>query len=601
MPRRPLAPPATAARGRVLAAAAIALVTVVVFFPVLDARFVNYDDPVYVYENPPVREGLSGETLRWAWTTGAAANWHPLTWMSHLLDVSLFGLKPAGHHGTSLLLHAVNAALLFVLLERATGRRGPAAVVALLFALHPLHVQSVVWVAERKDVLSTLFWFAATWAYLWYAERPSAPRWAAVTVLFALGLTAKPMLVTLPFALALLDFWPLSRWAQADGAARRRLVLEKVPWLLLAAASSVVTYLVQRAGRAVGGFEQYPLGTRLANAVLACGAYLRKTLWPSDLAVFYPHPGTHVPWAAVAAWALVLLGVSAAALVLRRSRPWLFVGWFWFAGTLIPTLGLVQVGEQAMADRYTYVPLVGLFLVVAWGAAELVPGRTAQAVLASVAVLACATATRVRELPAWRDSASLWTRALHVTRDNYTAMLNLSALRIEQGRIRDAGALLREAVRLRPDNSMIRSNLGLVLTHLGESDEAAVHYRRALELEPNYPEAHSNLGFWLATKGRREEAVAHWKEAIRLEGEYAAPWYNWGSLLAREGQWAEAEEKLRRAIALRPDYGEAHANLAVVLWNTGRPDEARREVALARRFGYRPPPGLVRMVEGTAP
>ncbi|HEX5041259.1 MAG TPA: tetratricopeptide repeat protein [Candidatus Polarisedimenticolaceae bacterium] len=594
MPRRPAGPP-SAARGRWMAAAAIALVTAFVFSPLLSARFVNYDDPVYVYENAEVRSGLHAATLRWAWTTGAAANWHPLTWMSHLLDVSLFGLSPAGHHASSVLLHVLNAVLLFTVLDRATRRRGRAAVVALLFALHPLHVQSVAWIAERKDVLSTLLWFAATLAYLGYARAPSAARWAAVTLLFALGLTAKPMLVTFPFALLLLDFWPLQRrgW--------KGLLLEKVPWVLLALASSVVTYLVQRAGRAVGGFEQYPWPVRLGNAVLACGTYLRKTLWPTDLAVFYPHPGVHLSWGAVALWGLLLAGISVAALRERHRLPWFFVGWFWFVGTLVPTLGLIQVGEQAMADRYTYVPLVGIFLAGVWAVAEWVPGRSAQAGLAAAAVLACAGATRIRELPAWRDSATLWTRALEATADNYTAMLNLSALRIEQGRLPDAAALLRRAVVLRPDNPMIRSNLGLVLTHLGQSEEAAVQYRRALELEPNYPEAHSNLGYWLVTKGRRDEAIAHWREAIRLAGDYAAPWYNWGSLLAREGQWAEAETKLRRALQLRPDYGEAHANLAVVLWNTGRQEEARRELHLARESGYRPPPGLVRMVEGSAP
>jgi Flp pilus assembly protein TadD len=595
MPRRPPARPPSATRGRWMAAAAIALGTAFVFAPLLAARFVNYDDPVYVYENAEVRSGLHAATLRWAWTTGAAANWHPLTWMSHLLDVSLFGLRPAGHHATSVFLHALNAALLFLVLDRATRMRGRAAVVALLFAVHPLHVQSVAWIAERKDVLSTFLWFAATWVYLRHAEAPSPARWGAVTLLFVLGLTAKPMLVTFPFALLLLDFWPLQRrgW--------KPLLLEKVPWILLAAASSAVTYLVQREGRAVGGFEQYPLPVRLGNALLACGAYLRKTLWPSDLAVFYPHPGAHLSWGAAAGWGLLLVGISAAAVRERRSRPFLFVGWFWFLGTLVPTLGLVQVGEQAAADRYTYVPLLGIFLMVVWGVAEWIPGRSAQAGLATAAVLACAGATRIRELPAWSDSATLWTRALEATRDNYTAMLNLSALRIEQGRIRDAAALLRRAVVLRPDNPMIRSNLGLVLTHLGESDEASVHYLRALELEPNYPEAHSNLGFWLATKGRAAEAIVHWKEAIRLAGDYAAPWYNWGSLLARQGQWVEAEAKLRRALQLRPDYGEAHANLAVVLRNTGREEEARHELALARRSGYRPPPGLVRMVEGAAP
>ena len=599
MPRRPLTPPAASTRGRTFAAAAIALATLLLFVPVLDFRFVNYDDPVYVYENAEVRQGLNGETLAWAWTTGAAANWHPLTWMSHLLDVSVYGVRARGHHATSAALHALNAALLFALLDRATRRRGRSAVVALLFATHPLHVQSVAWVAERKDVLSTLFWFAATWAYVRHAEAPSVRRWGVVTGLYALGLTAKPMLVTLPFALALLDLWPLSRWERADAAGRRLLILEKVPWVALAVASSVVTYLVQRAGRAVGGIEQYPLSARLGNAVLAYGAYLRRTVWPSDLAIFYPHPGTHVVWDQVAAWALVLLAASAGVVWLRRRFPWLLVGWFWFVGTLVPTLGLVQVGEQAMADRYSYVPLVGIFLLAVWGIAELVPIQAARIALAGAALIACSVATRTRELPAWRDSAALWERALEVTEGNYTAMLNLAALRIEQSRLKDAAALLEEAVRLRPDNPMIRSNLGLVLTHLGRNDEAAVHYQRALALEPNYPEAHSNLGYWLATKGRRDEAIAHWQEAIRLAPDYPEPWNHWGSQLTREGKWEEAEEKLRRAIALRGSYAEAHAYLAVVLWYRGQQDEARRELALARQYGYRPPDSVLALIDGS--
>jgi tetratricopeptide (TPR) repeat protein len=602
-PAVPAAPAPAARRRRALAACGLAVATAALFAPVLGHQFVDYDDSTYVLSNRQVTAGLTSRTVAWAWTTGHEANWHPLTWMSHQLDATLFGLSPRGHHATSVLLHAANVALLFLFLERATGRAGRAAAVAALFAAHPLHVQSVAWVAERKDVLSTAFWFAASWAYVRHAEAPSAVRWSVVTLLYGAGLLSKPMLVTFPFTLLLLDVWPLARWRPGCRAA---LVLEKVPWIAMAVASSIVTFLVQRAGRAVGSIEQYPLAARLGNAVLSYGAYLRRTLLPTDLAVFYPHPGAHLPWGSVAAAAAVVAALCAAAVGLRRRAPWFFVGWFWFLGTLVPTLGLVQVGEQALADRYTYVPLVGVFVAAVWGVAEAMgtaahPARRRGAPgIAVPPVAACAAATLGRELPAWRDGEALWNRALAVTRGNDTAMLNLSALYIDRGRLPEAEALLREAVRLRPDVAMNHGNLGLVLTRLGRGEEAAEHLRRALAINPAYPEAHSNLGFWLAARGRNEEAVTHFREAIRLKPDYVEPWYNWGTVLAGLGQWEEASAKLERALALKPEYGEAHANLAAVRYYQGRRDEARREIARARECGYAVPPDLLRLVPGAA-
>ncbi len=454
-------------------ALALAALVAAVYAPVRHFDFVQLDDPAYVTENPRVLRGLTLDGAAWALTTGHAANWHPVTWLSHMLDVELFGVAAGPHHLTNLLLHAANTLLLFGLLLRMTGALWRSAFVAALFGIHPLHVESVAWVAERKDVLSTLFWLLTTWAYVAYV-RARAPRrtvaYVLALLLFAVGLMAKPMLVTLPFTLLLLDWWPLGRW---DAATPPRsslwpLVREKIPFFALAAASSVATFVVQQRGGAVSAVGSEPSALRLQNALVSAVAYLRDMVWPAGLTMIYPFPSSIPAWH-VAAACLVVGGVSFAAWRLARSHPFLAVGWLWYLGTLVPVLGLVRVGLQARADRYTYVPLIGVFIALAWGGAALagrvrlrLPGRpalqsAALAVLAAAVVLALALAAR-QQVGYWKDNVTLWTRATVLTlhMDEYEAHMSLGATLADQGRTDEALRHFAEAVRLRPDSAEAR-------------------------------------------------------------------------------------------------------------------------------------------------
>src|SRR5688572_17648286 len=427
----------------------LAALSVFAFWPVLGNGFVEIDDPDYVTDNARVQQGLTPSGLLWAWTTVHAANWHPLTWMSHMLDWELHGPDPMGHHLSSLLLHIASAVVLFLALERATRSPARSAVVAALFAVHPLHVESVAWVAERKDVLSTFFWMLATWAYVRFVEAPGTARYLLVIAAFAVGLTAKPMLVTLPFTLLLLDLWPLSRWKLRDangsgGPLPWPLLREKVPLFALSIASCAATILAQRSGRAVATLDTFSPASRLGNAALSYATYLWKTLWPSGLSFYYPHSSGLGPWR-IGLSALVLAAVTAAVFRARSRRPYLLVGWLWFVGTLVPVIGLVQVGSQAMANRYTYVPLVGLFLVAAWGVPDLVEslqqrrgtraeGPRGLALPAVVLLLALAVASRA-ETRHWRDSASLFERALQVSPDNHMAHFGLGLVLSREGKV----------------------------------------------------------------------------------------------------------------------------------------------------------------------
>ena len=562
------------------------------FWPALGHAFLNYDDDLYVTGNPSLQERSWPRLLRWAWTTGYAANWHPLTWMSHALDVRLHGLDPRGHHLTSVLLHALNAALLFLVLHRMTGTRWRSAIVAALFAVHPLHVESVAWVAERKDVLSTTFWLLTMLAYARHAARPRVGSLAVVSLLLAIGLTAKPMLVTLPVVLLLVDSWPLRR---------KPSIGEKVPLLALAMTSGVVTVLVQRAGTAVGSLEQYPLAARVGNALVAYVLYLVRTVWPADLSVFYPHPATSLPVWLPAAALLLLVALTWAAFRLRRRAPFLWTGWLWFVVTLLPVVGLVQVGEQAMADRYTYVPLIGIFLAAVWGVAEAAAAlRVPRGAVAAAAVgvlLLLSLATRAR-LADWRDSEALFTRAVEVDADNAIARVNLAVALLDRGALDGAREHLEAALRVRPDDARAHSNLSLALQRLGRPADAERQARAAIAIEPGFAEAHNNLGIALALQGRADEAVEHFRRATVLAPEDAEPWYNWGSLLAGQKRWEEAARLLSRAIALRPSHAEAHYNLGMVLHFQGHRARALGEVRRATELGYATPPQAWAMLEG---
>jgi tetratricopeptide (TPR) repeat protein len=460
--------------------------------------FVSFDDGLYVYQNPMVRKGLSLDGLRWAFTTFYAANWHPLTWLSHMLDVSLFGLDAGSHHLVSLALHAGSAVLLFRLLWTGTGALGRSAAVAALFCLHPLHVESVAWIAERKDLLSTFFGMLSLLAYLEHARRPSAGRYLAALLAFALSLMAKPMLVTLPFVLLLLDWWPLERG---------RRIVEKIPFLLLSAMSAVVTFVAQRQGGAVDTLTASPLRLRLANALVAYLDYLVKTIWPSGLSYFYPLETESIGWRALAS-ALVLAAISIVVIAQARSRRHLAVGWLWYLGTLVPVIGIIKVGSQAMADRYTYFPLIGIFVAVVWT----IPQRTKAAAGAAAAICALAVVSwfQVRH---WRGGVSLYQHALEVDPENWAALTNLGGELLVGGKPAAAAAALIEAVRIHPDNAMAHASLGLALEQEGKPAEAVDSMRRAIALQPSNAALYIDLCRLLKKAGRVNDSTEVCKEA----------------------------------------------------------------------------------------
>ena len=556
------------------------------FSGVASADFVNYDDPDYVSENPYVRAGLSADGVRWALTSTFAANWHPITWLSHMLDVQMFGLAAGQHHVSSVLYHALATVLLFVALVRLTGGTREvihrAAFVAALFAVHPLHVESVAWIAERKEVLSAAFWMATLLAYGGYARKPGPGRYVLVLACLSIGLAAKPMLVTLPFVLLLLDVWPLGRWRKET---RRGLMMEKLPLGAVAAASSAITVIVQRSSGAVQDVTAIGVGDRLANAVLTYWTYLAKTVWPVNLAAFYPHAGAQsVPLVVAAAAALVV--VSVAAFVARQRAPFLFVGWFWYVGTLVPVIGIVQVGNQAAADRYTYIPLIGIFIAIAWGVSELLrrwPAR--KVVLPAAAVIAIGGLLPVAraQTATWHDSATLWRHALSVTRDNYFAHGGLGAALVAQGNADQAEREFAEALRLKPDLADVHNDLGSLLADRGRLGDALPHFRSAVALDPLFAEARHNLGVALWQHETNPEAIAVLTEALRINPSLPRTHNELGRMLAASGRVRDALPHFLEAVRLQPDAVHIRYNAALALATAGRTAEARThlEAALA--------------------
>jgi protein O-mannosyl-transferase len=564
---------------------ALAVGTLAIYSRVLHCDFTNFDDPDYVIENAHVRTGMSLRNLGWALTSSHSDNWHPLTWMSHMLDCQIYGLKPFGHHLTNLLFHAVNALLLFGLLRRMTGALWRSAIVAALFAWHPLRVESVAWISERKDVLSAFLGLLTIWAYLRFAEeskvksptpinreRASTVFYALALALFALGLMAKPMLVTLPFVLLLLDYWPLNRAPSfAPG-----LVLEKVPFLLLSAASCVVTFLVQQRGGAVVATRNLSILGRFENAVISYCRYLAKTFWPADLSVFYPRPA-HWPIVIVILSAAVLLCVSGAVVMLRGKQPWLPVGWFWFLGTLVPVIGLVQVGDQSMADRYTYIPSIGLLIMLVWSVAGFVESRQGlqqAAIMASTAItLICGALTWV-QISYWQDTETLFQHALAVTPNNYSATWHLADYYADHHAPADAMEMYRRTLETAPGCFQARNNLGKLLLAQGHLPEAMTQFQKVIELKPDHPRAHNNLGIALYRQGHTEEAMREFREALRLKADLAEAHNNLALALLRTGRPGEAIAEFQAGIALEPSDADAQFNLGTALEDQGRLDEA---------------------------
>ena len=550
-------------------------VVLIAYGAVWQFEFLNIDDDLYVTHNPHIQRGLSLDSVLWSMTAMEEANWHPLTWLSHMLDVQLFGLNPAGHHLTNLLLHMANVLLLFGVLQHMTGAVWRSALVAALFALHPLNVESVAWVAERKNVLSTLFWLLTMAAYIGYVRKPHWGRYLGMTGIFVLGLMAKPMLVTLPCVLLLLDYWPLGRLGKDSKEFWERLprlAAEKLPLFIPVAAISVVTIAAQSQAGALSSWEGLPLGSRVANAVLAYGMGLKKMLWPMDLAIFYPHPGNSLAVWPVALAALLLVILSLGVWWQGRRSRYLVVGWLWYLGTLIPVSGLIQVGGQAMADRYAYVPLMGLFIILAWGTAELAQTlRLPKAWLPAAAlcvVIVLIGAVRL-QLSHWRNSFTLFQHALETTQDNHMAHSNLGIAFLDKNDLDQAIDHFYKALEIKPTHAGVHTNLSIALRRKGRLDEALEHSIRSVQNNPDLAEAHNNLGISLFQKGRVEEALQEFRKALELKPDYTTCYYNLGVVLENQHRTEEAAESFRQALRLDPFHGQAQQRLTLLLEEAG--------------------------------
>lgn len=609
-------PPARSRSGPVLLGLALVLLTLIVYRPALSFGFVNFDDGLYVTSNEMVQKGLTWKGFLWAWQANVASNWHPLTMLSHMLDCELFDLNGRGHHLTSLLLHLANVWLLFEVLRRMTGAVGPSAFVAALFGIHPTHVESVAWIAERKDVLSGLFFLLTLGAYQRWVRIRTPRRYLAVFLLFACGLLSKPMLVTLPCVLLLLDVWPLGRLRPAETRSvrdllvgLRPLLIEKIPLFALSAASSAVTVYAQQGSLAT--LNAVSTGRRVGNALVSYAVYLGKTFWPEKLAAFYPLPPAIPLWKTLAAGAL-LAAVTALVIWALRRAPYLAVGWFWFLGMMVPVIGLVQVGRQSMADRYTYLPSIGLFVMIAWGAAQLLAGgrvRRAALVGASLAAILALSVAAHAQVGTWKDSLTLFRHALTVTEDNYLAHLNVAVALSQQGdeegalhhfrevlriqpHLADAHAALgaayrrwgrpaealpplRRAVQIKPDRSRFRHTLAITLGDLGRTDEAVVHLRKAVELSPRFADAHYGLGALLHGQGRTDEALHHYQAALEADPDLPGLYAPTATLLARRGNLTEAARFYEEAVRRQPT-PTVHFNLGLTLERMGRMAEARQ-------------------------
>ena len=568
-----------------------------VFGQAVGFKFLDYDDPEYLDETPQVTDGLSLSGVLWAFTHVHAVNWHPLTTISHMADCQIYGFDDAGawgHHLGNVLLHAATTVLLFLVLRKMTGALWTSALATALFAVHPLRAESVAWVAERKDVLSGLFFVLTLWAYAFYVARPASwTRYALVALTFSLGLMAKPMLVTVPFVLLLLDYWPLGR-IPLPGAARngpaakislRRAVLEKVPLLVLSAASSLATMIAQ--GTAVIPLGELPMAQRLANVPLAYVAYVKQTFYPASLWCLYLHPFEEFwIWKAAVATAL-LLAATAAAFAWRRNHPWLLVGWLWFLGMLVPVIGIVQVGTQSMADRYTYLPQIGIAVIVAWTAAELAAqSHWAKPVVATAAVLAIAVLASCgwRQVGFWQDDERLWTHALDCDGNNPFVHNNFGNVLLKRRRLDDAIGHYREALRINPRFPLATYNLGHALRVKGEREEGLRYTRKAIELDPRCQRALNDLGTALDEDGKLDDAVACYRQALQVDPNHAVALYNLGHDLVEQGKLDEGIECDRKAIQANPRMTDAYYNLGVALAKQGKLDEAIEQYEKALRI-----------------
>jgi tetratricopeptide (TPR) repeat protein len=584
--------------------AGLILSTLLVFWQARNFDFVNFDDNDYVYENQHVLDGLSWDGVVWAFTTPVSNHWHPLTTLSLMLNCQLFGPDPGWMHLTNILLHLANTLLLFTVLRKMTGSLWPSAFVAAAFALHPMHVESVAWITERKDVLSTLFFLLTLAAYYGYVKRPTAVRYVGALVLFALGLMAKAMLVTVPFVLLLLDYWPLNRFdpqpAKASGRRKHdcapihdglatlyRLVIEKIPFLVLSVVSSVIAFLTQQTGGGMISTRTVPLMDRVANALLSYAVYMGKMFWPQGLAPFYPLDAGAIQFWHCVLYALLLVGVSVAVLCYWRTRKYLAAGWFWFIGMPIPVIGLVLVGNCAYADRYTYIPYIGLFIMVAWGLPELlsrwVYRRYALATSAVVALTVLGVIAH-RQVSYWSNSVVLFSHAIEVTRDNYIAYYNRGTAYIKLDRWQEAIEDYGHTIRIKSNYFDAFYNRGIAYGKLDRWQEVIEDYSQAIRIRPDHAEAYNSRGIAYGKLGRGTEAIEDFSRAIRIDPNYAEAHHNLGVAYGKLGRGAEAIEGFGQVIRIRPDDAEAHYNLAGILSVQNRFEEAVDQYRAAIRL-----------------
>jgi Tfp pilus assembly protein PilF len=561
----------------------LTLLTFVAFERVRHNEFIDYDDDTYITENPHVYTGLTKENIRWAFTfteEGHGSNWHPLTSLSHMLDCQLFGLKPAWHHLTNLFFHIINTLLLFAVLKAMTGALWPSAFVAAAFAIHPLHVEPVVWASSRKDVLSALFWLLTMAAYLHYVKAPNLSRYVLTLLSFALALMAKPMVVTLPFVLLLLDYWPLRRLkinkgrADDNNSAAKvkvsafRLIAEKLPFIILVIILSVITLRVQTSA---GAIKSMPLTLRMANAVISYGRYILKLVWPAKLAVLYPTQVV-VAKGLLAVSLIVLIAVTVIALYHRKRRPWFLMGWLWYLGTLVPVIGLVQVGGQAIADRYTYLPSIGLFIIAAWAAAELFSRwRYTKFLLtaSAVVILSAWTVCTWFQVTYWRNDITLYEHALKVTENNFVMHHNLGVILIEQGRLEEAVIQFKHALRINPRLYDAHNNLGVILLEQSRYDEAAANFREALRLKPDHHDARQNLGIAYAAQEKFEQAAEHFQEALRLKPDLPQTHNKLAAVFIKLKRLDDAATHYEYSVELEPNQPDVHKELGMIFHRQG--------------------------------
>lgn len=544
---------------------ALLIITISVYLPLGNCQFLNFDDPVYVTENRHIISGISMKNVMWAFTSFEAGNWHPVTWLSHMTDVRIYGMAPRGHHLSSLGIHALATLLLFMLLYRMTSAPWQSSFVAALFALHPVHVESVAWVAERKDVLSAFFGFLTLFIYVKFTENRKTTLYLSALLAFIAGLMAKPMLVTLPAVMLLLDYWPLCRSRQTMSPMKELFLLikEKTPFILCSLCSGIITIYAQKSGGAVAALSAIPLSLRIENSLIAYVSYIGKLIYPKGLAIYYPMPVYNARWQ-VAGALVLLLGISAAAVLIRRRAPWVAVGWFWFVITLIPVIGIVQVGSQLMADRYTYIPAIGLFMTAAWGIPATIRNirlkKTILATLYAAAIIISIVVTR-QQLTYWNNNIDLYKHTLSVTTGNYVTHISLGLALQAQGNLAAAIMEFQQATRINPGSKNAHNALGMAFDSIGDLDSAIREYQLALQIDSTFKEASNNLGIALAGRGYLNAAIQELQRAVVLNPNNSEVHFNLGLAHERKGNPGEAIREYREALRLNPSNRKAQTGL----------------------------------------